>query len=710
MAPVSARQTRDEAGRTRAGSGFDRVVMCVAAVGGLWLVLFATLAAASRGSPELARFVGSIVYMVPIAAAVGLSAYAAGRTRQRLRIAWRLMTLSNALWLAGEATWAVLVYRDPVNAPVPSAADIGYLLSYLVAIPAIAVGVGLGGSGRNLGLLDALLMSAGGAALGWRLAAGPAGAGGWSPEVLTVLLYSVLSVSVVSVLAAALLGSTQPVPASMVVLGCAFGVAALTDAAYVYLTMHDQYAMISWLSVGWQAEAVLLCVAAAVAARRREADEKPVLDADMSALPAVVAGMILAGVALADLINVGQLRPVTVVATLVVLLGLLVRQVTASRDRSRRTQRLRRAAMTDPLTGLHNRRFFEGMLDIEADAAARRRTPLSVLLLDLDHFKRVNDTHGHATGDIALAHVADLLRGQLHGSDVICRYGGEEFACLLPATSARAALAAGEQILSRLRQTVLSVPTGPPDLALTASIGVATAEPQGRSLDTGRLVESADQALYRAKALGRDRVVQAGHPAAADDTVPQLPAELVWLADHIDAASGDGGHAAEVSRCAARTAARLGLADEEQHRIAAAARVHAVGRLTIVADDRGEPCSAGPGERVQDAVLLDSVMAQRPDLKSLVEHCRENYDGSGQPGGLAGQDIPVGARIIAVCEAWAQLRAGTAHTGALSTAQAQSRLVAGRGRRYDPAVVDAFLAVHADGLVIDPARTPTTSP
>jgi hypothetical protein len=121
MAPVSARQTRDEAGRTRAGSGFDRVVMCVAAVGGLWLVLFATLAAASRGSPELARFVGSIVYMVPIAAAVGLSAYAAGRTRQRLRTAWRLMTLSNALWLAGEAAWAVLVYRDPVNAPVPSA-------------------------------------------------------------------------------------------------------------------------------------------------------------------------------------------------------------------------------------------------------------------------------------------------------------------------------------------------------------------------------------------------------------------------------------------------------------------------------------------------------------------------------------------------------------------------------------------------------------
>ena len=653
MAPSSAQQSHEQAGRTRAGSGIDRVVMWVAVGGGLWLALFATLIAAGRGSPELSRFVGTIVYMVPIAAAVGLSAYAAARTRQRLRIAWRLMTLSNLLWLAGEVTWAVLVYRDPVNAPVPSAADIGYLLSYMVAIPAIAIGVGLGGSGRNLGLLDALLMSAGGAALGWRLAAGPAG--GWSPDVGTVLLYSVLSVSVVSVLAAVLLGSTQPLPTSMIVLGCAFGVAALTDAAYVYLTMHDQYAMTSWLSVGWQAEAVLLCVAAVIAARRREAGGKPVLDADMSVLPAVVAGVILAGVALADIINVGQLRPVTVAATMVVLLGLLVRQVTATRDRSRLTQRLRRAAITDPLTGLHNRRFFEDMLDIEAASATRQRTPLSVLLLDLDHFKRVNDTHGHATGDAALAHVADLLRSHLHGGEVICRYGGEEFACLLPATSARAALSAAESVLGGLRQTVLPVSAGPPGLVLTASIGVATVEPWGRRVDSGRLVEAADQALYRAKALGRDQVVQAGRPVADGDAVPQLPAELVWLADQIDAAAGRSGHAAQVSRWAARTAGRLGLEGDEQRLIAAAARVHAVGRLAIVADEHGELPSSGGSGRVPGPALLDWT-AQWPDLVPLLAGTGEHHDGSGQPDGLAGDEIPVGARIIAVCDAWARMR------------------------------------------------------
>ncbi len=177
-------------------------------------------------------------------------------------------------------------------------------------------------------------------------------------------------------------------------------------------------------------------------------------------------------------------------------------------DSALATERLKLAGLTDGLTGVHNRRYFEARCLEEVQAARRSRLPLVCLLLDVDHFKRINDTHGHPAGDAVLRYVARLIRAQLRGSDVVARYGGEEFVLLLPATPLAAALETAERI--RRAIAAQSMPVAEP-LRISVSIGAAQLleEPAELPVATlaAALVQRADQALYAAKQGGRDRVV-----------------------------------------------------------------------------------------------------------------------------------------------------------------------------------------------------------
>jgi diguanylate cyclase (GGDEF)-like protein len=167
---------------------------------------------------------------------------------------------------------------------------------------------------------------------------------------------------------------------------------------------------------------------------------------------------------------------------------------------------LQHQSLRDPLTGLFNRRYLEENLARELHRCARRRTPLSLLMIDVDHFKRFNDTHGHAAGDALLAQVGRTIAGSIRAEDMACRYGGEEFTVILPETDAATAHARAETIrralestsLVHLRQTL-----GP----VTASIGVSTWPEDGTTPEV--LLQVADAWLYRAKAEGRNRVLPA---------------------------------------------------------------------------------------------------------------------------------------------------------------------------------------------------------
>lgn len=167
------------------------------------------------------------------------------------------------------------------------------------------------------------------------------------------------------------------------------------------------------------------------------------------------------------------------------------------------TAQLGQMAVTDPLTGLYNRRFLDAHLRVMAKASARDARPLAVFMLDVDHFKAFNDRHGHPVGDDALRHAAQAIRRTFpRGSDVAARYGGEEFAVVCANTDAVAAAHLAERLRTHVADAA-SAPTALPQ-AVTVSIGFAVAA-GGRAVAPGELVAAADAHLYAAKAAGRDR-------------------------------------------------------------------------------------------------------------------------------------------------------------------------------------------------------------
>jgi two-component system cell cycle response regulator len=160
-------------------------------------------------------------------------------------------------------------------------------------------------------------------------------------------------------------------------------------------------------------------------------------------------------------------------------------------------------ALFDPLTGLNNRRFLENHLATMIENARMRRAPLTLMILDIDHFKRVNDTYGHDCGDEVLKGFADRLRGIIRGGDLLCRLGGEEFVIVMPNVNAQAAARIAERARAAIQQEPFSMQTTGQTIAITTSIGLAE-----RRDDTNphELYRRADQALYRSKSEGRNRV------------------------------------------------------------------------------------------------------------------------------------------------------------------------------------------------------------
>jgi diguanylate cyclase (GGDEF)-like protein len=197
-------------------------------------------------------------------------------------------------------------------------------------------------------------------------------------------------------------------------------------------------------------------------------------------------------------------------------LRLLAGEASLVLDNARLHAELRARAVTDALTGLPNHGFFQQRLGEELDRMRRRaeageQRVLSVVLFDLDHFKRINDTFGHPVGDAVLREAARATDGVLRSSDLVCRYGGEEFAVVLPDTTVDSAVRACERMQTALHALAIETPDGRDLGRVTASFGVASTK--GAELERAELVRAADEALYEAKRRGRDRVV--AHPTTA---------------------------------------------------------------------------------------------------------------------------------------------------------------------------------------------------
>ncbi len=187
------------------------------------------------------------------------------------------------------------------------------------------------------------------------------------------------------------------------------------------------------------------------------------------------------------------------------ILAALQNHVQSALTNAHKYDAIRRQVVTDHLTGLYNRRFFMNRAGEEIERSLRHQEPLSVLMIDIDHFKQFNDAYGHATGDRVLQTVARALKDALRSPDICSRHGGEEFAVLLPSTPGDAAYHVAERVRRTLGGTRYTGLGLPPEVNITISVGVATCPRDATVLD--ELMELADKALYRAKADGRDTVV-----------------------------------------------------------------------------------------------------------------------------------------------------------------------------------------------------------
>ncbi|RMG93612.1 MAG: sensor domain-containing diguanylate cyclase, partial [Candidatus Dadabacteria bacterium] len=216
------------------------------------------------------------------------------------------------------------------------------------------------------------------------------------------------------------------------------------------------------------------------------------------------------------------------------VLETVLAQATLAIERSTywaQSKELRRLSITDGLTGLLNRRYFQERLAEELDRASRHSHPLSLILIDIDHFKHYNDTNGHPAGDKALVLLGRILRASVRAIDVVSRFGGEEFAVILPETRKREAVEIGERIRREVEAFYFPGEERQPAGKLTISMGVAAFPEDAR--DLRGLIQRADRALYLAKARGRNRIeahaaAPTPVPPAEDEGAPAEPQQAGW--------------------------------------------------------------------------------------------------------------------------------------------------------------------------------------
>ena len=213
----------------------------------------------------------------------------------------------------------------------------------------------------------------------------------------------------------------------------------------------------------------------------------------------------------------------------------------------------RRFAVTDVLTGLRNRRYFDGALEIEVRRSYRYGQRLTLLMLDLDDFKPVNDRHGHPFGDLVLRRTGELIRQAVRDSDVAARFGGEEFTVILPETDRLGAFALAERIRRFVEEDFADRALAGRSVPMTLSGGIATFPDDGEEADA--LVARADKALYLAKTLGKNRIVLFHSERRREVRYPARMRATAWLADQ-SPREPTRARAINLSRCGALLSAR----------------------------------------------------------------------------------------------------------------------------------------------------------
>jgi diguanylate cyclase (GGDEF)-like protein/putative nucleotidyltransferase with HDIG domain len=354
-------------------------------------------------------------------------------------------------------------------------------------------------------------------------------------------------------------------------------------------------------------------------------------------------------------------------------------------------------ATTDSLTGLYNIRELHKRLEAAFARADRSTASISLLLIDFDFFKSVNDELGHQHGDLVLQLGARIARSAARAQDSVARYGGDELAILAADTSAVGAQRLAYRIVDAVHAAAVATTAGK---SLTFSVGVAT-YPED-ALNAQELVAAADQALYLAKREGKDRactfpqlvteleLANGNLTTMLADAGPQVVVAAAHAVDHRNPVAQ--GHSSRVTSIAEAVGLRVGLPPTKLEELRMAAFLHDVGHMTLGVDANSFEMAghAEEGERIVAGAKFS------PEIASAVRHHHERWDGQGKPDGMAGEDIPLAARILAVAEGYEAMTAGRG-CERLTVAAALDQLKAGSGSEFDPAVLEALTKAAGDG-------------
>jgi diguanylate cyclase (GGDEF)-like protein len=396
-------------------------------------------------------------------------------------------------------------------------------------------------------------------------------------------------------------------------------------------------------------------------------------------------------------------------------------------------QKLQQQAITDPLTGIKTRRFFWEALTAEWKRASRSGRPFSVVFIDLDKFKEVNDTLGHLEGDLVLARVGRLLEQKCRQSNVVARYSGDEFVVLMPETGVDQA----QVLAERLRDWLNNDPTLQ-EHHITGSFGVASFPLHGLAAED--IVRVADSGMYISKHAGGDRVSTASQLGmdehgtmqrqqvsayiegflqrehAADESLAELTTTLHKLCsseggeelynglvarEAIEALARSAelrevncaGHGELVSRYCELIGRALGWPHDEVDDLVYAARVHDVGKIFVPERILNKPGPLTDDEfhkvklHVRAGADVLGTLPRSSGMQKAIEHHHEAFDGSGYPHGLRGEEIPLWARILAVADAYVNMTTDRSFAPAKNNEQAVAELEKLSGVRYDGMLV-----------------------
>jgi two-component system, cell cycle response regulator len=654
------------------GSRLPRAVRGTFLACAIWLgahELHAVFAPHVDLGPIFERYAHDVLLLV----AAALATAGALRRKGLERLAWLLIAAGVLAWSVGEIYYTVVLWTES-DPPIPSPADIGYLLFPPLAMAGAVLLLRTRARGiprrRWLdGITAALSVSAVSAAIVFQTVHDHVD--GDTLSTATALAYPLWDLVLLGLFVGALAGTGWRLDRVWILLALGVCTFWLADSLYLVRTAEGVYESGGWFDAGWWGGLVLIAAAAWADPPR---DTRRPSDESVRVI-AVPIGFGLIGLVLLVSAAVQGVNALAVGLAAASLLAVMGRTIVVLEDNVRMLRASRDEALTDALTGLGNRRALTRGLDDRLKRLTPDR-PVVLALFDLDGFKHYNDTFGHPAGDALLVRLGHSLAAFMSGRGDVFRMGGDEFCALFePGPDGVAPVVEGAaRALSEHGE----------GFSVGCSHGAITLP--GEAADAAGALRLADQRMYANKHAGR---VSAGRQTA--------DALLRALAER-DPNLGSQPEAVEL---AVATAEALALSPDEVERVRHATELRDIGKVAVPDAILGKP---GPlREEEWEFVRRHPVIGERiidsaPALRrvgQLVRASHERVDGTGYPDRLAAEQIPLGARIVAVADAFAAMTASRPYRPARSADEALHELRACAGTQFDPAVVEAFAAARA---------------